>query len=68
MNLGNVSQNFNPIEVARNCVKNAFAPMLKDLANINTESVDPGKNGVNKHINDEQFIKGIQKKLDDIEI
>jgi len=33
INLGNVNWDFNPIEVARNCVKNAFAPILKDLVN-----------------------------------
>lgn len=38
MNLGNITRDFNPIEIARTCVKNAFAPILKDLVNINVES------------------------------
>lgn len=38
MNLGSINKNFNPIEIARTCVKNAFAPILKDLVNINVES------------------------------
>lgn len=68
MNLGNITKEFNPIEVARNCVKNAFAPMLKDLTNQASESTAEKTRLVSKHAADENFLKGIQKKVDDIEI
>lgn len=59
MNLGNITKDFNPIEVARNCVKNAFAPMLKDLANQVSDSQADKSKLVSKHAADENFLKGI---------
>ena len=36
--MGTIDGDFNPVGVARNCIKNAFNPILKAISNFNSEA------------------------------
>lgn len=64
LNLGELSEDFNPYEITRSCIKNAFVPIFNRL-----KKVDPNKEKINPKVSLEQkMIASVQKKLTDLDV
>lgn len=64
LNLGELSEDFNPYDLTHVCIKNAFVPIFNRLKRIN-----PSTEKINSKITlDSRVISQIQKKLSDLDI
>ena len=68
LNIQEITPDFNPASLARNCLKNALHPMLKDISSININEPSFKDSIIKKHSEDDGFIKVVEKKFDDLDI
>ena len=64
LNLGELSEDFNPYDITRSCIKNAFVPIFNRL-----KKVDPNKEKINPKVSlDQKMLTSVQKKLTDLDV
>ena len=68
INIGEIDNEYNPLNDSRSCINNVLNPMLKDIAIYHTENEQIKDSILNKFQKDHDFFNDIYKKVEEIEI